>query len=205
MLIKNFEQCVAYPSGNTAFQDQGFYVNPGLASSFPWLSGLAQNFGKFQFRFLRFFFSGSCPTTTTGKVWMQVTYDWMDNAPSSLAQTLASDDSAAGPAWFGGAINATKAFSPGLTADSNIFVDVDCTKFAEPYYYVRDTGVTQSSGGGVSAGAQTFTPGTVADPTAIPCRVFYGNNGVSSSVVPGELYASYIIELLEPIASAQGL
>lgn len=207
-LIKNFEQLNVFPTGNTAFQASGALTNPGIAGSFPWLYSTAQAFQKFRILYMRFFYSGSCPTSTTGKVWIQVCYDGADNAPTTLSEVLASEFSSAGPAWYGGTVSNNKAFDKNIGSDSNIYVDVDCSKFSEPYYYVRDSTNTigVSLTGIPTGGIGTLAlAGSTIDPSAVPCRVYYGNNGVTSTTVPGELYVAYVIELLEPIAVAQGI
>lgn len=204
-VVRNYEQVAAFPAGNTAFQASGAISNPGIASSFPWLASLAINYSKFRFKYLRFFFSGSCPTSTTGKVWITIQYDALDSAPTTLAAVLQSEDSCSGPAWFGGVVSTEKAFDRRLSADSNIFVDADCSRLNMPWYYVRssvaDTGVAL---GGTIPGGLTLG-GNTTDGTSIPCRVFYGNNAVTSSTVPGELYVAYEVELVGPIASADNL
>lgn len=207
-VVRNYEQVAAFPSGNTAFQISGALSNPGIAGSFPWLSPIAQNYTKFRFRYLRFFFSGSCPTSTTGKVFINISYDALDSAPASLAQVMQSEDSCSGPAWFGGVVSSEKAFDRRLPADSNIFVDVDCARFALPWYVVRDstTNVALALTGTPTGGLGTLAlSGNTIDAGSLPCRVYYGNSAVTSSTVPGELYVAYEIELIEPVASATAL
>jgi hypothetical protein len=206
MIVKNYEQSVVWPNGNTAFQDSGLWCNPGIAATFPWLSGIAQNYQKFRFLFLRFFFSSSVATSTAGKVWMQLSYDGEDGAPASLAAALASEDSSAGPAWFGGAVSDDKAFAPDVNGDANIYVDVDCSKLTQPWYYVRNSvaAVSPSSGGalaGTIPSGLMFTQGDYLDESSLPCRLFYGSNNLAA-ISPGEMYAAYIVEFIEPVAPA---
>lgn len=203
--VRNYEQVAAFPTGNTSFQAAGALINPGIASVFPWLSAIATNFSKFRFRYLRFFFSGSCPTSTTGKVWINIDYDSLDTAPSSLAQVLQSEDSCSGPAWFGGVVSSEKAFDKRLPSDSNIFVDADVSKMGMNWYMVRTTltDLQVSLSGTPTGGLGTLTlAGNTVDSAALPCHVFYGNNAVTSSTVPGELYVAYEIQLIEPTYAA---
>lgn len=203
-LVRNYEQVAAFPAGNTAFQAQGAISNVGIAGSFPWLSTIAANYTKFRFRFLRFFFSGSCPTSTTGKVWINISYDALDSAPSTLAQVMQSEDSCSGPAWFGGVVSGEKAFDPRLPADSNIFVDADCGRFALPWYVVRNStaNVALALSGAPTGGIGTLAlAGNTVDSAAIPCRLYFGNNAVSSAITPGELYVAYEVELIEPVST----
>jgi hypothetical protein len=204
-ILRNYEQVAAFPTGNAAFQASGAITNPGIAGSFPWLAAIAANYSKFRFRYLRFFFSGSCPTSTTGKVWINISYDPIDTTPSTLAQVMQSEDSCSGPAWFGGVVSNEKAFDRRLPADSNIFVDVDCKRFSLPWYVVRSstTTVGVSLSGAPTGGIGTLIlAGSTIDPSAVPCRLYFGNNGVTASTVPGELYVAYEVELIEPLASA---
>jgi hypothetical protein len=207
-IVRNFEQVGAFPSGNTAFQISGAISNVGIPSSFPWLAAIATNYQKFRFRSLRFFFSGACPTSTNGKVFINISYDVLDNAPSTLAQVMQSEDSCSGPAWFGGVVSGEKAFDPRLPADSNIYVDADCKRFTNAWYLVRnstsDIGVTLTGTPTGGLGSLTLTGDTVSA-SSVPCRVYYGNNGVTSSTIPGELYVAYDVEFCEPVAAATTL
>jgi hypothetical protein len=207
-LVRNFEQVGAFPTGNTSFQISGAVSNPGIPGSFPWLSAIAANYQKFRFRYLRFFFSGSCPTSTTGKVFISLTYDGLDSIPSTLAQIMQSEDSCSGPAWFGGVVSGEKAFDVRLPADSNVFVDADCKRFVNNWYLCRinttDTEL-QLSGTATGGNGTLALTGDVISSSSFPCKVYYGNNGVTSSTIPGELYVAYEVEFCEPVASALAL
>jgi hypothetical protein len=49
-------------TGSTAFSGQGYNINPGLSGTFPWLSQIAQNYEKYRFNGLCFYFN---PTSGT--------------------------------------------------------------------------------------------------------------------------------------------
>jgi hypothetical protein len=201
--VKNFEQVATYGDGNSgAFVINGAVANPGLSASFPWLSGIAKNYQKFRFLYLRYFYSAAVSTANAGTSYIQIQYDVQDSLPTTLAMVLEGDDTSAGPVWFGGAVNADKAFDKSMNPDANVYVDCDVAKLPNPWYYVRTSniGVQPSSGGalgGTIPGGLTFTPGAWVDQTAIPCKVLYGTNGVTGA--SGYLYASYIIEFIEPV------
>jgi len=205
--VKNYELCAIFPTGNSAFQAQGLYINPGIVANFPWLAPIALNFQKFKFRQLRFFFSSSCPTSTVGKVWMSASYDFLDSAPSTFAVAVTSQNCSTGPAWFGGTINEEKAFERGISAEGNIYIDYDCTKFAQPWYYVR-AAASFSTGGSITGtptgglGTLAFVQGSNPEASGLPGRLFYGNSSVTTNTIPGELYVSYIIDFTEPVATA---
>lgn len=202
-ICRNYELVTSYTAGNAGFQESSFSVNPGIPTVFPWLSSIAKNYTKYRFLKLRYFFSGSCPTSTSGKVWMRIIYDPSDAAPANLGEVLQSENSCSGPAWFGGTVSNEKAFDPVLAADANIYVDADCSRFGLPWYIVRNTdaatriNLTGTPTGGLGTLALT---GSTIDNTSVPCRVGYGNNSVTSSTIPGELYVAYEVELIEPVA-----
>ncbi len=209
-IVKNFELSVAYSAGSGGFTVDGYFTNPGIATNFPWLYTIARNYSKFRFLFLRYFYSASVSTATPGKAYITLSYDAQDGPPTTLAQAMSNRDSSTGPAWFGGAITESKAFDPMLNGDANIYVDADVSKMGQPWYYTRNTlaGVQPSSGGALTGtptggiGTLAFTQGTYTDETAIPVHVYYGTNGVTNAVVPGELYVAYIVEFCDPVTPA---
>ena len=134
-------------------------------------------------------------------------YDFLDPGPTSLAQVAQSEDSCIGNAWFGGSINPDLAFKKGLTTQESIYMDVDCRKFPNAYYYVRSTfNATRQNTGGALGGTipagLSFTQGTVLDPEAIPCTMYYGADSVAGTAGIGNLFAAYVCEFSDPIAPA---
>ena len=71
------------------FRNTTFSVNPGLATTFPWLSAIAGRFESYLFRRLHFIYEPICPTTTPGAVMMAVDYDAVDTAPTSKVALMA--------------------------------------------------------------------------------------------------------------------
>lgn len=208
-IVKNYELSKAFTAGTGAVDVQGFNINPGIATNFPWLSSIAQNYQKFRFLYLRYFYSASISTATPGKAFISLSYDAQDAPPTTLAQAMATDSASAGPAWFGGAVSGDKAFDR-MSSDSNIFVDLDVSRLGQPWYYTRNTVAgTQPSSGGALTGAPTggigtlaFTQGSYVDESSIPAKCFYGTSGVTNGVVPGELYCAYVCEFIEPVTAA---
>jgi hypothetical protein len=210
-IVKNYELAGTFPTG-AGFQISTIKGNPGLSTPFPWLSNIAKNYQKFRFIHFRAFFSTTTSTVAQGAAFVQIQYDNQDIAPSTLTQVMAGDAAAAGPCWYGGAINEDKAFDKGLNADSNIYVDLDCARLPFQQYYVR-----QADSGGIGLATHASLTGTgpypglglidgsYVDQTALPFLVYYGSNGANIGGTPvsaGSLYFSYIVELSEPVASA---
>lgn len=70
---------------------------PGLL--FPWCSGVARNFEKYEPHFVRIRYVPSCSTATGGGVCMLFDTDPYDIVPGTVSDMLSSSLSVAGPAW----------------------------------------------------------------------------------------------------------
>jgi len=82
-------------SGSVSFANTSYAINPGQATTFPWLSVQAKQWEKYRFEFLEFYYkrevSEFATNGTTGKVIMSVDFDASDAAPSSKTQMEDSD------------------------------------------------------------------------------------------------------------------
>lgn len=63
-----------------------YSINPGDGGTFPWLSGIATRFEKFEFTQLRFTYHPSVPTTTGGGIALCAIYDPADPMPKDRVQ-----------------------------------------------------------------------------------------------------------------------
>lgn len=89
-----------------AYNEQNYLtileVNPGLATVFPWLSGIAKNFEKYRFNSLSFEYIPAVGTSTAGSAAIAPDYDAADdNTTISKDRLLAFEDSVRGPLWSG--------------------------------------------------------------------------------------------------------
>lgn len=84
---------VAFSVANT------FAINPGLASSFPWLSAVAQRFESYRFERLDFEYKTKTATTTTGDVILALDYDAADAAPGSSIQAEGYAEAVSSAPW----------------------------------------------------------------------------------------------------------
>jgi hypothetical protein len=192
MVVQNYEAISVLknvPTNTFALLQTSQSVNPGIASTFPWLSTIALNYSKYKFKMLRFIYVPNVPTSIGGSAYIYLSYDSTDQQPASLANVAVADSSSIGPAWVGGGINAEKAFRPNLGIDECIFVDADVRNFTQPYYYVR----TQ---------AKTDTDST-------PLVLYFGSdsalNGTANYGGTGTVYVSYTVELFEPVLASLNL
>lgn len=78
------KELVATISGSVAYAVASSYVaNPGLATSFPWLSTQASSWEQYRFHRLEYEFVPSAAYTATGDVILAPDYDSVDGAPAS--------------------------------------------------------------------------------------------------------------------------
>lgn len=206
MIVQNYELVHELNAGGGPFTAGGDVLNPGLSGNFPWLSNLAQNYSKFRWISLRYIYVPACSTASAGVEWLYFKYDYLDNAPASLSDVMASDTSCMGNVWFGQPINDATAFSPRLPVAENVNVDLDVDKLTRDWYYVR-TGnnanqpVTTTLGG-VVPGGLTVATNNIYEDIARPGIIYYGNSGTSGSALNGYLFAAYTIEFCEPTTSS---
>jgi hypothetical protein len=83
MIRVNHRELVATISGSTTFEVTTFSLNPGLSTSFPWLSTIADSFEQYRFNRLRFHYVTRAPSTYIGSILMAPDYDALDSAPTS--------------------------------------------------------------------------------------------------------------------------
>lgn len=200
-------------TGSGSFASGGQTINPGISDNWPWLASVAKSFQKFRFTWLRFIYVPQTPTTTPGSVWLYMSFDPRDTNPADLQAVSMSEDSVIGNAWYGGPISPDVAFSKNLSLKDSIYLDVDCTRFTQPWYYVRATNdatkniptLTGSLAGGVNNTNIAISDGTTFEYTARPGTIFYGCDSVTNTVVAGHLYMAYACELFDPIKPGYNL
>lgn len=165
------------PSANT-FNSQGFYINPGVSSTFPWLSAVAQQYQEYEFKGLIFEYVSatadaiaSGTNTTIGTVMMGTNYRSTQQIYTDKVSLLAS--------YFA---NDTK-------SANNFCHPIECDPKENPFQvqYVRGTSVPAGEDGkmydlGLTTFASTGVQGT--------------------SVNLGELWVTYDIILKKPIDTA---
>lgn len=74
-------------------------VNPGLASSFPWLSQIATRFESYIFDRLDFIYQPVCNTATPGSVMMAVDFDSLDLPPPDKTVFMANQSAVRCSPW----------------------------------------------------------------------------------------------------------
>jgi hypothetical protein len=206
--VANYEQVGVTFTGTGGFTIGGSVINAGIAANFPWLSQVAKNYQRFKWKFLRYIYVPQCPSTTPGSVFIEMRYDWLDSAATTLAQVTATESAVVGNAWFGGALSPELAFGADVSARDAICLTVDVSRFNQPWYNLRATNdatlntvsLTGTATGG--NGTLAIASGGTFDPSSRPGVIYYGTNGITNALVVGNLYVSYICELADPILAA---
>lgn len=209
LTVSNYEQVGVTFTGSGGFTNGGSVINAGITTNYPWLSAIAGNYQKFKWKYLRYIYVPQCPSTTPGSIYLEMHYDWLDAASTSLAQVTATESSIVGNAWFGGALSPELAFGPDVGARDAICLTIDVTRLTQPWYLVRATNgatlntvtLTGTATGG--NGTLAIGSGGTYDPSARPGTIYYGTNGVTNGVVAGNLYVAYVCELSDPILAAE--
>lgn len=194
------------------FDAEKFSVNPGMASTFPWLAKIAARYDKYRFRRLRFEYRSVVATSSPGVIMMSFDYDAADAVPNSKLQQAQTIPNAENNVWMNNDLN--------VPCDSNWrFVrqgDVSNTDIKT--YDFGNLVVSSLYGSGLIGGElyveyevefekptepaplsqqiRSTTP-TVADPltgatSEGPAQAFsiYNNNSIQCKV-PGEYFIAY--------------
>jgi len=77
----------------------GFDINPGNPYLFPWLSGVATRYEKYKFNNIKFDLVTCMPTSTPGRYYAAIDYDWDDEIPQSKQQMMSYLGAAESPIW----------------------------------------------------------------------------------------------------------
>lgn len=157
-------------SSTVAFNAGTYPINPGISSTFPWLSNVASNFQKYIMHGLVFVFRSTSAdalnstNTALGYVAGAVEYNVYESAPSTKALML----------------NISGA-RDGNPADDNVY-PIECSGSItnQPVHFVRN--------GGVSDDLAKYDLGAF----------YLATGGSQAAAVIGELHVSYDVTLIEP-------
>lgn len=181
--IVRHREFIGNVQSSIAFSVQSYLIQPGLASTFPWLAQMANSYEQYRLRGVLFEFVSTssdallsaATSTALGSVIMMTDYDVADAAPTSKRQMLNSEFACS-----------TK---PSLTA-------------IHPIECARD----------LSAQDILYTRGSIAVPANFDQRLYdfarfnIATEGMQvNGGVLGELWVTYEIELLKPQFAFYGL
>lgn len=77
----------------------GYDINPSMPALFPWLSNIAVNYERYRFTSLKFSFIPSQSTTTAGRFYAAVDYDFDDDPATSKIQLMGNLTAVEVPLW----------------------------------------------------------------------------------------------------------
>lgn len=158
-----------------------------------WLSGVAVNYSKWRWVYLRAIYIPLCPTTTTGQVVLSLGYDFNDTVPT-LNTAQQAYRSVSTPPWggFEGTMlmNSPQA-KPGA---GSVVVDVDTSRFGSGSALTYYRFVNQTTFGAANANDKNIYCPAYLDYST------FGGPAVQATF--GNIYWEYCIELIEPIAAS---
>jgi len=160
---------------------------PLIPARFSWLGAVASSFSKWRWLRLRILYLPTVGTTTTGRVGICLGYDTNDTVPGNMDQIIAGNRATFGPVWAGQ--SGFDSSNPFAARSDMIHLDVDVNKFDKPYYPYCTA---------VSFNAMSSTDKNIYSPAGIDLGL---DNVGTALLTVGTLYASYEVELLEPVAS----
>lgn len=86
-------------NGSVAFTATTLPVQPGMATGFPWLSTLAQNFESYRFHALKYVYETQKSASTNGTVLLGVDFDATDSAPTTKQQLMSYEGAVRSGVW----------------------------------------------------------------------------------------------------------
>jgi hypothetical protein len=158
---------------SNAFSNESFSINPGLSSTFPFLSGIAQNFEMYRIHGLVFTFKSNSgdsvgsTTTSLGSIYMATDYNSLDSSFTTKQGMLAT------------------MFSNSGKPSEDIVHPIECAP--------QQSGVLQ----------RYIRTGSLGDVQSSVLNFDWGNfqlasSGQQATATVGELWVSYDIELFNP-------
>lgn len=145
--VKHKELIVSIIVSTTAWNTYRYQAQPGVGTTFPWLSQLADSFKEYRFRKLRFYYEPNCSTAREGAIILIPLYNPSDVTPGSASQALDCKNAISFPVWQRG----SSSFS-GQKFMKNLFVrTMDAPDSESLKFY--DSGAMVLGLDGVSIGA----------------------------------------------------
>lgn len=98
-IVVSHREYLSDVTGNSTFTVNSYSVNPGLITSFPWLSRVARNYESYRFRKLHYIYETQASTATAGSVQMAIDYDAQDDPPVSKIEIMSYHNAVRSPLW----------------------------------------------------------------------------------------------------------
>lgn len=163
----------------TAAGALAYATSPIIPASFNYLTGIANNFGKWTWKRLVLHYVPSCPTTADGEVALGTYYDRQDAVAATFVQVTQMQGGVSTPPWGGGP----------FTGSGAVRVDIDCSRFDKPRYSFIGTTPFNAL---TTSDQNNYCPVSMA-------RATQGNT--AGGAIMGRVWAEYTVELIDPIPS----
>lgn len=155
------------------------------------LAGIASNFSKWRWIKLRLIYIPECTDETPGTINFGLLFDAADLAPTTGNQ-MSMMSGFTTTRMSNGFAGASALDHPNMVISKEaIYVDVDCTKFAQRWYpFINTAGLASLT---VASDINMYSPARL---------VYLRQNGPATDVAGGTIYAQYDIELASPVPTA---
>nr|WRQ65008.1 structural protein [Tolivirales sp.]WRQ65294.1 structural protein [Tolivirales sp.] len=132
----------------TTFTTKPVYaVNPGMASTFPWLSSIANRFDKYRIHKLKFYYESECATSATGSLMMAFDYNPTDTAPANKIAMMGTRSAVKTVPWLNAACTFdAKAMDHDLYVRPGVVPTTQDVKTYDPAAFYVATTNTAASG-----------------------------------------------------------
>lgn len=98
-VVIRHREYLADVKGSVGFGVRSWTIQPGEASTFPWLSSIANNFEQYQFRSLKFSYVNVAATNERGRITMAFDRDPLDLDPSAKFELFQYAGAVEGSVW----------------------------------------------------------------------------------------------------------
>lgn len=174
-VVIRHKEFIGQISGSTGFTVQyELPINPGLQTTFPWLSNVASRFQEYKIRGMVYHYvptsgSYSASGTALGSVMMQTTYRASDTAPLSKVEIL------------------NEYWSNEVVPSETMAHPIECDPRENPFsvHYVRT---------GIVPGSEIMLHDVG--------KTFVATSGMGTTGVVGDLWVTYEVELKKPIITS---
>lgn len=97
--VSNGSNITGFVLDSNSTSSPGWDFNPGVSAMFPWLSNIALAYERFKFHRLEFDFVSSNATSSTGRLYAAIDYDWDDEVPTTKTDMMSNLNAKEVPMW----------------------------------------------------------------------------------------------------------
>jgi len=188
-----------------------FAINPGMPSTFPWLSMLAQVFETYEVHSLAFIYQAALPSSTAGTIYLSYDYDPADPAPLNKASMMSNMSAVACSSWASTKLpyvsQGNKLINK-FTRNSSLGINQDIKTYDAGTFYIASEGFAVATPGNVFVEYDISLripqiPTTIESAQSL--RITYGSTSAISNVNDGTAgNANLLVSLAGSLGSGTG-